>query len=148
MGLSFAFSRHRYLASIASIALVVGLVYAWLRAHGSAAMQAAGRLAAAALIVACLVADLRSSFAFASSSAWWTRMARYQPEWDWLQSTLVWALSAEGRHEEALEIARRNVDSDPLSLRFRRDLGFAYALAEDPGNADAPLPSGRGRPGG
>ena len=135
LGLSFAFSRHRYLSSIASIALVVGFAYGWLRAHGSAGKQAVGRFVAVLFVLVCLVTDLRYSFAFATPSAWYSHLARYQPEWDWLQSAVVRAFFIEGRHEEALAVARRNVDADPLRLRFRYDLGVAYALAGDSANA-------------
>ena len=135
LGSSFAVSRHRYLSSIASIALVVGFAYERLRAHGSAGKQAVGRVAAVSFVCLCLVTDLRYSFVFATPSAWHSHLARYQPEWDWLQSTLVWALSVEGRHEEALAVARRNVAAAPLSLRFRYDLGFAHVWAGDPASA-------------
>ena len=131
LGLSFAFSHHRYLSSIASIALVVGFAWGWLRAHGTAWMRAAGRLAAVSLVLVCALTDLRYSFAFATPSAWYGHMAHYQPDRDWLQSAVVWALSAEGRHEEALEAAQRNADAAPSSLRYRRDLGLARALAGD-----------------
>ena len=135
LGLSFAFSRHRYLSSIASIALVVGFAYERLRAHGSAGKQAVGRFAAVSFVLLCIVTDLRYSFAFATPSAWYSHLAHYQPEWDWLQSAVVWTLSVEGRHEEALAAARRNVAAAPLSLRFRYDLGFAYARSGDPASA-------------
>ena len=131
MWVSFAFSRHRYLSSIASIALVVGFAYGWLRAHGSAGKQVLGRLAAVSFVLLCMITDLRYSFAFSFPSAWYTYVAHYEPEWDWLQSNVVWALSVEGRHEEAVAVARRNADAVPSSQRFRRDLGFAYALAGD-----------------
>ena len=135
LGLSFAFSRHRYLSSIVSIALVVGCAYGWLQAHGSAVAQAAGRLVAVVFVLVCVITDLRYSFAFTVSSAWYTHVAHYEPERDWLQTNVVWALSLEERHEEALTVAHRNVETDPSSLRFRRDLGFAYALAGDPAQA-------------
>ena len=137
LGLSFAFSRHRYLSSIASIALVVGFVYGWLQAHGSAVAQAAGRLAAVVFVLVCVITDLRYSFAFTVPSAWYTHVTHYEPERDWLQTNVVWALSLEDRHEEALTVAQRNVETDPSSLRFRRDLGFAHALAGDPAQAMA-----------
>ncbi len=135
LGLSFAFSRHRYLSSIASIALVVGFVYGWLRTHGSAGAHAVGRFVAVVFVLGCLITDLRYSFAFTVPSAWYAHVAHYEPERDWLQTNVVWFLSLEDRHEEALTVARRNVDTDPSSLRFRRDLGFAYALAGDPAQA-------------
>ncbi len=135
LGLSFAFSRHRYLSSIASIALVVGFACRWLRAHGSAGVQAVGRIAAVSFVLLCVFTDLRYSFVFTIPSAWYTHMAHYEPERDWLQSNVVWALSAEGRHEEAVAVAQRNANADPSRLRFRRDLGFAYALAGDPARA-------------
>ena len=131
LGLSFAFSRHRYLSSIASIALVVGFAYGMLRVRWAVV----GRFAAVAFILVCVITDLRYSFAFATPSAWYSHLARYQPEWDWLQSDVVWALSIEGRHEEALAVAQRNAAAAPLSLRFRYDLGFAYASAGDPASA-------------
>ncbi len=135
LGLSFAFSRHRYLSSIASIALVVGFAYGWLRAHGSAGTQAAGRFAAVVFVLACVVTDLRYSFVFTRPSAWHRHLAQHEPERDWLQSSVVWALAIEGSHEEAVAVAQRNAEAAPSRLRFRRDLGFAYALAGDPDRA-------------
>lgn len=137
LGLSFAFPRHRYLSSIASIALVVGFAYDWLRAHGSAGAQALGRLAAVLFVLVCMATDLRYSFVFTSPAAWWSHVAPYQPEWDWVQTRVVWALSFEERHEEAVRLAQRNLERDPSRLRFRRDLGLASALADDPAGAMA-----------
>ena len=135
LGLSFAFSRHRYLSSIASIALVVGFASGWLRVHGAADAQAAGRFGALVFVLVCMLTDLRYSFAFTAPSAWFTHLAHYQPERDGLQSNMVWSLSFEDRPEEALRVAQHNVDTLPSSLRFRRDLGFASALAGDPAQA-------------
>ena len=131
LGLSFAFSRHRYLSSIASIALLIGPVYGWLRAHGSFGAQAAGRFAAVVFVLVCVLTDLRYSFAFASSSLYWTHVARYHPGWDWVQGNVSLNLAFEDKAEEALTVARRHLDADPSNLRFRFTLGLVYAYTDD-----------------
>ena len=136
MGVSFAFSRHRYLSSIAPIVLVVGCATVWLRARPRPRMLSLGRMVGAILVAWCVVADWRYAAAFTKSSSWWTEMARHSPDWDVVQSSLVAALASEGRHEQAIAVAQGNLDRVPGSLRFRWDLGYAHVRA---GNRSAAM---------
>ena len=129
MGVSFAFSRHRYLASIAPIALVVGYATVWLKARPWRRERRLGWIVAALFVAWCLATDWRYAVAFTKPSSWWTEMVRHEPNWDSVQSVLVGALALEGHHEQAIAIAQRNVDRAPGNLRFQWDLGYAHAVA-------------------
>ena len=129
MEVSFAFSRHRYLSSIAPIALVAGYATVWLRACPRPRERRLGWIAAACVVAWFLATDWRYAVAFTKPSSWWTEMVRYQPDWDRVQSSWVAALALEGHHEQAIAIAQRNLDSKPSSLRFRWDLGYAHVLS-------------------
>ena len=129
MGVSFAFSRHRYLSCIGSIALVAGYTTTVLRTRARPREELIGMVAAACFVLWCLATDWRYAVAFTKPSSWWTEMVRHEPDWDMVQSNLVTALSTEGHHEQAIGVAQRNRDRDPASLRFRWDFGFAHALA-------------------
>ena len=129
MPVSFAFSRHRYLSSIAPIALVAGYATVWLRARERPRERRLGWLVVTLFVAWCMVADWRYAVAFTKPSSWWQEMVRHEPDWDGVQSSLVAALALEGHHEQAIAIARRNLAKVPDSLRFRWDLGYAHALA-------------------
>lgn len=136
MGVSFVFSRHRYLSSIAPTALVASCAVVWLRARPRSRERHLGWIASALFVAWCLVTDWRYAVAFTKPSSWWAEMVRHEPDWDMVQSSLVAALAVEGRHEQAVAVAQRNLERVPGSLRFRWDLGYAYTLA---GNRDAAI---------
>ena len=129
MGVSFAFARHRYLSSIALIALVASYATVWLRARARPRERRLGWLVVTLFVAWCMVADWRYAVAFTKPSSWWKEMVRHEPDWDQVQSVLVASLALEGHYEQAIAIAQRNLDRVPGSLRFRWDIGYARSLA-------------------
>ena len=124
LGMSLAWPRHRYLASVAPIALVVGLAFYWVPRLWTFRLRFSAPVVAAPFVALCLVVDFGQSTAFVRPSAWTGYQLRYNP--DRLRTHLwhVWELALEGDSQGALEAARAGV------LRFA-DSALAHAgLAE------------------
>ena len=112
LGTSLAWPRHRYLASVAPLALVIGLAFHWaprLWKLWRPRVRCSAPVAVAPFVALCLVVDLGQSFAFTRPSAWTGYQLRHNP--DLLRSHLwrVWNLSLEKDLPGALEMARAGV---------------------------------------
>ncbi|REJ83322.1 MAG: serine/threonine protein kinase [Acidobacteria bacterium] len=76
---------------------------------------------------------------FASAEAAFRRAARLSPSYPMVSHGLSLLYSCLGRHDEALLLARRAVDLDPLNPITSLDLGRRLLLAERVREAEAPI---------
>ena len=124
LGMSLAWPRHRYLASVAPIALVVGLAFWWVPRLWTFRARFSAPVVAAPFVAVCLVVDFGQSVAMTRPSAWTGYQLRYNPERLRTHLWHVWELSLEGDSERALEVARAGV------LRFADSAQAHAGLAE------------------
>ena len=124
LGMSLAWPRHRYLASVAPIALVVGLAFWWVPRLWTFRARFSAPVVAAPFVAVCMVVDFGQSVAMTRPSAWTGYQLRYDPERLRTHLFHVWELSLEGDPEGALEAARAGV------ARFADSAQAHAALAE------------------
>lgn len=120
LGMSLAWPRHRYLASVASIALVIGTAFYWVPRLWTLRLRFSAPVVAAPFVAVCLVVDFGQSFAMTRPSAWTGYQLRHNPELLGTHLWHVWELSLEGDSQGALETARAGL------LRFA-DSALAHA---------------------
>ena len=127
LGMSLAWPRHRYLASVAPIALVVGLAFWWAPRLWTFRVRFSAPVVAAPFVAVCLVVDFGQSVAMTRPSAWTGYQLRYKPERLRTHLQHVWGLSLEGDSEGALEAARAGLLRFGDSAQVHASLGEIHA---------------------
>ena len=131
LALSIAWPRHRYLASIAPLALCIGLAFHWVPRVWTAPLRCSPVVTVAPILLLCFVVTVGQSLVFTRPSAWTGYQLRYNPD---LLGTQVWhvrALLVEGDSDGALAGARQGVNRFPDSAQARASLAHAHATRQE-----------------
>ena len=131
LALSIAWPRHRYLASIAPLALVIGLAFHWVPRVWTAPLRCSAVTAVAPVLLLCFVVTVGQSLVFTRPSAWTGYQLRYDPDLLGVQLWHVRALLMEGDSDGALAGARQGVSRFPDSAQARASLALMHAVRQE-----------------
>ena len=131
LALSVAWPRYRYLASIAPLALVIGLAFHWAPRVWTARLRCSTVVAVAPLLALCFVVTVEQSRVFTRPSAWTDYQLRYNRDLLGTQLQHVRALSSEGDSDGALAAARQGVNRFPDSAQARASLALVHATRQE-----------------